>query len=263
MADNGQWGKWYVAVQELVDEDSTAWPVTLSMSSYGVAKRMFILEKIGKKAVSQHAVCGRDKHFKIPLSLILGCQNQCSAPCSCLKAYHSSCVFPTPLCNPLSVPLPPPPVSSVYSPNLHSDWQCGVLGGLQGFHICTLCTVRMRRLPVTVAQIKRGGVLLHTHCCRTPHDAVLSPQALYCQPPVRRGTTPWGVKYRSAIPAKGTHCLEAVSGKFVIDSPQLGFVATFKTPQDLSPPPHNPLFALSPQAPSPSLACACHVHLPT
>lgn len=36
-----------VVVQELVDEDNTEWPVTLSMSSYGVAKRMFILEKIG------------------------------------------------------------------------------------------------------------------------------------------------------------------------------------------------------------------------
>ncbi|KAL3157100.1 hypothetical protein ABBQ38_001346 [Trebouxia sp. C0009 RCD-2024] len=32
---------------DLLDEDNTAWPVTLSMSSYGVAKRMFILEKIG------------------------------------------------------------------------------------------------------------------------------------------------------------------------------------------------------------------------
>lgn len=54
MAANGQWGEWYVAVQELLDEDNTAWPVTLSMSSYGVAKRMFILEKIGKQTASKH-----------------------------------------------------------------------------------------------------------------------------------------------------------------------------------------------------------------
>ena len=34
-------------VQDLLDEDGTAWRVTLSMSRSGVAKRMFILEKIG------------------------------------------------------------------------------------------------------------------------------------------------------------------------------------------------------------------------
>ncbi len=38
-----------MVVQDLLDEDNTAWPVTLSMASYGVAKRMFILEKIGEQ----------------------------------------------------------------------------------------------------------------------------------------------------------------------------------------------------------------------
>ena len=37
-----------------------------------------------------------------------------------------------------------------------------------------------------------------------------------------------GVLALQALSAKGNHCLEAVSGKFVIDSLQLGFVATFK-----------------------------------
>lgn len=32
------------------------WPVTLSMSSSGIAKRMFILEKIGTIVLSPHAV---------------------------------------------------------------------------------------------------------------------------------------------------------------------------------------------------------------
>lgn len=35
------------ATQDLVDDDGSSWPVTLSMSSSGVAKRMFLLEKIG------------------------------------------------------------------------------------------------------------------------------------------------------------------------------------------------------------------------
>lgn len=56
MAVSGQWSEWCVDVQEVLDEDNTTWPVTLSMSTYGVARRMFILESTGKQAVSKHAV---------------------------------------------------------------------------------------------------------------------------------------------------------------------------------------------------------------
>ena len=44
-----------LTVQELIDEEGTAWPVTLSMSSSGAAKRMFILEKIGR--LLSHRTC--------------------------------------------------------------------------------------------------------------------------------------------------------------------------------------------------------------
>jgi len=44
-------------VQDLLDEDGMTWPVTLSMSSSGIAKRMFILEKIGKKPSLLADVC--------------------------------------------------------------------------------------------------------------------------------------------------------------------------------------------------------------
>ena len=37
----------FIVIQDLEDEDGTCWPVTLTMSSCGAAKRMFILEKIG------------------------------------------------------------------------------------------------------------------------------------------------------------------------------------------------------------------------
>ena len=36
-----------LGLQDLVDESGTTWPVMLSMSCMGIAKRMFVLEKIG------------------------------------------------------------------------------------------------------------------------------------------------------------------------------------------------------------------------
>ena len=35
-------------MQELADEEGSVWPVTLSMSTSGVARRMFMLEKMGR-----------------------------------------------------------------------------------------------------------------------------------------------------------------------------------------------------------------------
>lgn len=39
-----------LGLQELLDESGVTWPVVLSMSRSGIAKRMFVLEKIGTAA---------------------------------------------------------------------------------------------------------------------------------------------------------------------------------------------------------------------